>query len=59
MALTQTPPALEPAHIDALRTAGLDDAAISDVLHGTAFFNWANRLMLSLGEPQLPATAPA
>ena len=30
---------------------GLDDAAISDALQGTAFFNWANRLMLSLGEP--------
>lgn len=55
VALTQTPPALEPAHIDALRTAGLDDAAISDVLHGTAFFNWANRLMLSLGEPRTTA----
>jgi len=21
------------------------------VIHGAAFFNWANRLMLSLGEP--------
>ena len=41
--------------IDALRAAGLDDAAISDVLHGTAFFNWANRLMLSLGEPRTTA----
>lgn len=51
VALTQTPPALESSHIDALRTAGLDDAAISDALQGTAFFNWANRLMLSLGEP--------
>lgn len=57
VALTQTPPALESSHIDALRAAGLDDAAISDVLHGSAFFNWANRLMLSLGEPQLAATA--
>ena len=51
VALTQTPPALESSHIDALRAAGLDDAAISDALQGTAFFNWANRLMLSLGEP--------
>ncbi|MDR3066821.1 MAG: alkylhydroperoxidase domain protein [Comamonas sp.] len=51
VALTQTPPALETRHIDALRAAGLDDAAISDGLLGTAFFNWANRLMLSLGEP--------
>ena len=26
---------------------------IADALQGAAFFNWANRLMLSLGEPQL------
>lgn len=52
VALTATPPALGPEHIDALRAAGLDDAAISDALHGAAFFNWANRLMLSLGEPR-------
>ena len=37
--------------------AGLDDLAIADVIQGAAFFNWANRLMLSLGEPALPATA--
>ena len=34
---------------------GLDDLAIADVIHAAAFFNWANRLMLSLGEPVLPA----
>lgn len=34
-----------------LRSAGFDDAEISDVIHGVAFFNWANRLMVSLGEP--------
>jgi alkylhydroperoxidase family enzyme len=34
-----------------LRAAGLDDAEIVDVINGAAFFNWANRLMLSLGEP--------
>jgi hypothetical protein len=38
-----------------LRRAGLDDLAIADVIHAAAFFNWANRLMLSLGE--LAATA--
>ena len=37
--------------VDRLRRAGLDDLAISDVIHAAAFFNWANRLMLSLGEP--------
>ena len=29
----------------------LDDLAIADVIQAAAFFNWANRLMLSLGEP--------
>ena len=39
--------------IDGLRAVGLDDYAIADALQGAAFFNWANRLMLKLGEPQL------
>lgn len=50
-ALTATPVAFGAAHVEALRDAGLDDAEISDVIHAAAFFNWANRLMLSLGEP--------
>jgi len=29
----------------------LDDLAIADVIHAASFFNWANRLMLSLGVP--------
>ena len=29
-----------------------DNYAIADALQGAAFFNCANRLMLSLGEPQ-------
>jgi len=40
-----------------LRAQGLDDLAIADVIHGAAFFNWANRLMLSLGEPQQAASS--
>jgi alkylhydroperoxidase family enzyme len=44
-------------HVERLRRAGLDDLAIADVIHAAAFFNWANRLMLSLGEPALPAEA--
>jgi alkylhydroperoxidase domain protein len=54
VALTATPPAFDASHVARLRAAGLDDAAISDVIHAAAFFNWANRLMLSLGEPALP-----
>ena len=55
VALSSTPTTFGPPHIARLRAAGLDDLAISDVIHGAAFFNWANRLMLSLGEPQAPA----
>lgn len=50
-ALTVTPSAFDADSIDQLREAGLDDADIVDVINGAAFFNWANRLMLSLGEP--------
>ncbi|MGV9771476.1 alkylhydroperoxidase domain protein [Streptosporangium sp. NPDC003464] len=55
VALAETPGGLTAEHLDALRAAGLDDLAISDALHAAAFFNWANRLMLSLGEPTSPA----
>jgi alkylhydroperoxidase domain protein len=51
VALTSTPIAFGPEHVDRLRRAGLDDLAIADVIQSAAFFNWANRLMLSLGEP--------
>jgi alkylhydroperoxidase domain protein len=57
VALTATPIAFGPEHVDRLRRAGLDDLAISDVIQAAAFFNWANRLMLSLGEPAVPADA--
>jgi alkylhydroperoxidase domain protein len=52
VALSSTPPSLGPEHVARLRDVGFDDLAIADVIHGAAFFNWANRLMLSLGEPQ-------
>ncbi|CAN5177785.1 alkylhydroperoxidase domain protein [soil metagenome] len=51
VALTETPISFGPHHIDALREVGLDDDAIVDVINAASFFNWANRLMLSLGEP--------
>lgn len=55
VALTLTPQAFGPAHVNALREAGLEDGDIIDVLNCAAFFNWANRLMLSLGEPEVLA----
>lgn len=54
-ALTATPVRFGPGHVERLRAAGLGDDEILDVIGGAAFFNWANRLMLSLGEPEVPA----
>lgn len=54
-ALTATPAHFGAAHVAALREAGFDDQAVVDVIQSAAFFNWANRLMLSLGEPTPPA----
>jgi len=53
VALAATPSAFASEHVERLRRAGLDELAISDVIHAAAFFNWANRLMLSLGEPAI------
>lgn len=53
VALTATPIAFGPDHVRRLRAAGLGDDEIVDVINGASFFNWANRLMLSLGEPGL------
>ena len=55
VALTAIPIDFGPEHIDRLRSAGLDDLAIVDVINAASFFNWANRLMLSLGEPATTA----
>jgi alkylhydroperoxidase domain protein len=51
VALASTPIAFGEEHIEELRRVGLDDAEIVDVINSASFFNWANRLMLSLGEP--------
>lgn len=51
VALTELPMTFGPAHVARLRAAGLDELAIADAIQAAAFFNWANRLMLSLGEP--------
>ena len=55
VSLTNTPLGFGEADVRGLRAAGLSDAEIIDVVNGAAFFNWANRLMLSLGEPEVPA----
>lgn len=54
-ALSVTPPRFSPAHVAELRSVGLSDEAIGDLVASAGFFSWANRLMLSLGEPENPA----
>jgi alkylhydroperoxidase domain protein len=55
VALTALPMTFGTEHVGRLRKVGLDDAAIADLIGAASFFNWANRLMLSLG---VPATQP-
>lgn len=55
VSLAETPLSFGGDDIARLRAAGFDDAEILDIVNGAAFFNWANRLMLSLGEPEVPA----
>lgn len=52
-ALSVTPPAVTPRHLAALQQQGLDTLEQLDLLQSAAFFAWANRLMLTLGEPWL------
>ena len=59
VALTALPITFGPEHVARLRKVGLDDAAIADLIGAASFFNWANRLMLSLGEPATTAQAKA
>ena len=68
MALTRTPSEFTAKHIDAVRaaapgaaavspgteSAGHADAVVIDLINCSSFFNWANRLMLTLGEPDVP-----
>jgi alkylhydroperoxidase domain protein len=53
VALSATPISFGTEHVKRLRRCGLDDLAIGDVIQAASFFNWANRLMLSLGEPAI------
>lgn len=55
--LSVTPPAASLNQLQALRDQGLDTLALLDLIQSTAFFAWANRLMLTLGEPFLPSDA--
>ena len=56
VALTATPATFGADEIAGLEAAGLDDLEVLDTILSGAFFNWANRLMLSIGEPGVPPT---
>jgi len=58
-ALSATPSAATAAQVEGLRSHGLTEAELVGLVGATAFFAWANRLMLTLGEPYLPGTAPS
>ncbi|TQI81205.1 alkylhydroperoxidase domain protein [Serratia fonticola] len=50
-ALSATPPQANQTQLEKLRTQGLGELELLDLVQATAFFAWANRLMLTLGEP--------
>lgn len=52
--LTLHPDTIDAASIAALKENGLTRAEILDLSHAIAIFAWANRLMLTLGEPVFP-----
>jgi len=54
VALTSTPFAFDAAQCAELREFGFDEQSILDLIYSSAFFNWANRLMLTLGQAEVP-----
>ncbi|WP_022922356.1 peroxidase-related enzyme [Ornithinimicrobium pekingense] len=57
--LSAVRPSFGPTDVARMREAGLDDREVVDLATATAFFAWANRLMLSLGEAACPAPPTA
>ena len=55
VALTRAPDAIDSNEIAKLKTQGLSDLEVLDLIHSVAIFAWANRLMLNLGEPVFPS----
>jgi uncharacterized peroxidase-related enzyme len=54
MQLSQTPSEATAEQISALRTQGLDELEILDLVLSSSLFGWANRLMHVLGDPVRP-----
>lgn len=55
--LTNDPAGFGAADLEPLRALGLSDLEILDITNGAAIFAWANRLLQTLGESQLPAAS--
>jgi len=53
--LAAPPPTPRLAQLETLRAQRLSELELLDLVQSTAFFAWANRLMLTLGEPFVPA----
>lgn len=49
--LSTTPIQASTQQVSTLRELGLSELELVDLIQSAAFFSWANRLMLSLGEP--------
>ena len=57
MKLTNSAPDVDERDIDALRTQGLDDTAISDAIQVIGYFNYVTRVADAVGiedEPEWP-----
>ena len=52
--MTQTPAAMAPADLEALRAVGLDDRGIVQVSAIAGFFNYVNRMADALGVGREP-----
>ncbi|WP_324649928.1 peroxidase-related enzyme [Georgenia sp. H159] len=56
-ALAASPSRATAAQVTRLRVLGLEPLELVDLVASVAFFSWANRLMLTLGEPFVPEPA--
>ena len=54
LALTSSPINFDAELCAELRDSGFDDQSIVDIIYASSFFNWANRLMLTLGQANVP-----
>ena len=55
--LTADPAGMTIRDLAPLRTSGFSDAEVLDLTYAAAMFAWANRLMQTLGEGELPSAA--